>query len=125
MFGVFLSLDLFLFYVFWEVTLIPMYFLIGVWGHERRLYAAYKFFVYTMAGSLLMLVAIVSLVVEHQRQTGIYTFDLLRLYETRIPPAQEIWYFAAFALASRSRCRCGRCTPGFPMRTSRLRPQAR
>jgi len=99
MFGVFLSLDLFLFYVFWEVTLIPMYFLIGVWGHERRLYAAYKFFVYTMAGSLLMLVAILSLVVEHQRQTGIYTFDLLRLYETRIPPAQEIWYFAAFALA--------------------------
>jgi NADH-quinone oxidoreductase subunit M len=99
MLGVFLSLDLFLFYVFWEVTLIPMYFLIGVWGHERRLYAAYKFFVYTMAGSLLMLVAILALVVQHQRQTGIYTFDLLSLYATQIPPAQEIWYFAAFALA--------------------------
>jgi NADH-quinone oxidoreductase subunit M len=99
MMGVFASLDLFLFYVFWEVTLIPMYFLVGVWGHERRLYAAYKFFVYTMAGSLLMLVAIISLVLEHQRQTGVYTFDLLQLYATQIPPGHEMWYFAAFALA--------------------------
>ena len=99
MMGVFLSLDLFLFYVFWEVTLVPMYFLIGIWGHERRLYAAIKFFVYTMAGSLLMLVAILALVVEHQKQTGVYTFDILRLYATQIPPAQEVWYFAAFALA--------------------------
>jgi NADH-quinone oxidoreductase subunit M len=99
MMGVFLSLDLFLFYVFWEVTLVPMYFLIGIWGHERRLYAAIKFFVYTMAGSLLMLVAILALVVEYQKQTGVYTFDILRLYATQIPPAQEVWYFAAFALA--------------------------
>jgi len=99
MMGVFASLDLFLFYVFWELTLIPMYFLVGVWGHERRLYAAYKFFVYTMAGSLLMLVAIISLVLEHQRQTGVYTFDLLQLYSTQIPPGHEMWYFAAFALA--------------------------
>jgi NADH-quinone oxidoreductase subunit M len=99
MMGVFLALDLFLFYVFWEVTLIPMYFLIGVWGHERRLYAAYKFFIYTMAGSLLMLVAILALVLEHQRQTGTYTFDLLQLYATQVPAGQEIWYFAAFALA--------------------------
>jgi NADH-quinone oxidoreductase subunit M len=99
MMGVFLSLDLFLFYVFWEVTLIPMYFLIGVWGHERRLYAAYKFFIYTMAGSLLMLVAILALVFEHHQQTGTYTFDILSLYTTTLAPAQELRYFAAFALA--------------------------
>jgi NADH-quinone oxidoreductase subunit M len=99
MLGVFVALDLFLFYVLWEVTLIPMYFLVGVWGHERRLYAAYKFFVYTMAGSLLMLVAILCLVVEHQRQTGTYTFDLLQLYSTQVALGHEIWYFVAFALA--------------------------
>jgi len=99
MMGVFLSLDLFLFYVFWEVTLIPMYFLVGIWGHERRLYAAIKFFVYTMAGSLLMLVAILALVLEHQRQTGEYTFNLLHLYSTQVPAGHAPWYFAAFALA--------------------------
>jgi NADH-quinone oxidoreductase subunit M len=99
MMGVFASLDLFLFYVFWEVTLIPMYFLVGIWGHERRLYAAIKFFVYTMAGSLLMLVAILALAFEHQRQTGEYTFNLLRLYSTQVPAHQAPWYFAAFALA--------------------------
>jgi NADH-quinone oxidoreductase subunit M len=97
--GTFLSLDLFLFYVFWEVSLVPMYFLIGIWGHERRLYAAIKFVLFTLAGSLLMLVAILSLVVEHARETGIYTFDLLTLYGTDIDPAHQIWYFAAFALA--------------------------
>ena len=59
--GVFVSLDLFLFYVFWEVSLVPMYFLIGIWGHERRIYAAVKFFLYTMAGSVLMLAAIIYL----------------------------------------------------------------
>lgn len=77
MLGVFVALDLFLFYVFWEVTLIPMYFLIGVWGHERRLYAAIKFILFTMAGSLLMLVAIIWL------YTAAGTFDLLRLYAIR------------------------------------------
>ena len=59
--GVFSALDLFLFYVFWEVSLVPMYFLIGIWGHERRIYAAVKFFLYTMAGSVLMLAAIIYL----------------------------------------------------------------
>ncbi len=97
--GVFLSLDLFLFYVFWEVSLVPMYFLIGIWGHERRLYAAIKFVLFTLAGSLLMLVAILSLVVEHARATGIYTFDLLALYGADIDPVHQVWYFAAFALA--------------------------
>ena len=67
--GVFAALDLFLFYVFWEVSLVPMYFLIGIWGHERRIYAAVKFFLYTMAGSVLMLAAIIYL----YNKTG--TFD--------------------------------------------------
>ena len=111
MLGVFLSLDLFLFYVFWEVTLIPMYFLIGVWGHERRLYAAVKFFIYTMSGSLLMLVAILALVFEYQSQTGVYTFDLLKLYGMQVAPEHEMWYFAAFALAFAIK------VPMFPLHT--------
>src|SRR5690349_11523487 len=73
--GVFSSLDLFLFYVFWEVMLIPMYFLIGVWGGERRIYAAMKFVLYTMAGSVLMLVAIIALYFLHGNATGTYTFS--------------------------------------------------
>ena len=72
MLGVFVALDLFLFYIFWEAMLIPMYFLIGIWGHERRIYAAVKFFLYTMAGSVLMLVAF--LVVY--RATGVRSFDI-------------------------------------------------
>ena len=65
--GVFLAQDLFLFYVFWEISLVPMYFLIGIWGHERRIYAAVKFFLYTMAGSVLMLVAIIYLTIAPRR----------------------------------------------------------
>ena len=75
MIGVFVSLDLFLFYVMWEVMLIPMYFIIGVWGGERRLYAAIKFFIYTFFGSLLMLVAILVLVALVGLRTGIYSFS--------------------------------------------------
>jgi NADH-quinone oxidoreductase subunit M len=98
--GVFVSLDLFLFYVFWELMLIPMYLLIGVWGNPaRRIYAAVKFFIYTMAGSLLMLVAIMALYFLHGELSGDYTFDLLRLYGTPIPQATQLWLFAAFALA--------------------------
>ena len=63
--GVFMAQDLFLFYVFWEVSLVPMYFLIGIWGHDRRIYAAVKFFLYTMAGSVLMLAAIIYLYNKH------------------------------------------------------------
>ena len=81
MLGVFLSLDLLLFFVFWEVMLIPMYFLVGVWGGERRIYAAWKLILYTMTGSLLMLVAILYLVTLHNQQSGQLTFDLLRLYD--------------------------------------------
>src|SRR5438067_327296 len=81
MIGVFVSLDLFLFYVFWDAMLIPMYFLIGIWGYDRRIYAAVKFLLYTMAGSVLMLLAILGLAVLHSNQTGSYSFDLLQLYE--------------------------------------------
>jgi NADH-quinone oxidoreductase subunit M len=100
MIGVFVSLDLFLFYVFWEVMLIPMYLLIGVWGAPaRRIYAAVKFFLFTMFGSLLMLVAILVLYFYHQKVTGIYTFDLLKIYGLQIPFHMQFWMFLAFALA--------------------------
>ena len=100
MIGVFVSLDLFLFYVFWEVMLIPMYLLIGVWGSPaRRIYAAVKFFIYTMFGSLLMLVAILVLYFYHYSVTGIYTFDLEKLYQLSIPAGMQTWLFLAFALA--------------------------
>ena len=75
MIGVFVSLDLFLFYVFWEVMLVPMYFLIGVWGGERRIYAAMKFVLYTMIGSVLMLVAIIALYFMHGNATQEFTFS--------------------------------------------------
>jgi len=100
MIGVFISLDLFLFYCFWEVMLIPMYLLIGIWGSpNRRIYAAVKFFLYTMFGSLLMLVAILYLYFYNGTVTGIYTFDLLELYKLTIPYHIQVWLFLAFALA--------------------------
>ena len=76
MIGVFMSLDFFLFYVFWEVVLVPMYFLIGVWGGPRKLYAAIKFFLYTLAGSVLMLLGILTLYFEYATQFGHYTFEI-------------------------------------------------
>jgi NADH-quinone oxidoreductase subunit M len=99
MLGAFVALDLFLFYVFWEVMLIPMYFIIGVWGGPRRIYAALKFILYTMAGSLLMLVAILYLAYLHGGQKGEVTFSLLSLYQLAIPVQVQLWLFAAFALS--------------------------
>jgi NADH-quinone oxidoreductase subunit M len=99
MIGVFASLDLFLFYVFWDAMLIPMYFLIGVWGYDRRLYAAIKFLLFTMAGSVLMLIAILSLAVMHSTQFGQYSFDLLELQQLTIAPATQTLLFLAFAVA--------------------------
>ena len=99
MLGVFLSLDLFLFYVFWDAMLIPMYFLIGIWGYDQRVYAAVKFLLYTMAGSVLMLLAIIALAVLHKTATGTYSFDLLKLYALPIAPGTQTWLFLAFALA--------------------------
>ncbi|HSF07100.1 MAG TPA: NADH-quinone oxidoreductase subunit M [Methylomirabilota bacterium] len=100
MVGVFVSLDLFLFYVFWEAMLIPMYVIIGVWGGSARIYAAVKFVLYTMIGSLLMLVAILVLYFQHGAATGTYTFDVPALARWVVPPgsAQNLM-FAAFALA--------------------------
>jgi NADH-quinone oxidoreductase subunit M len=98
--GVFLALDLFLFFVFWEIVLVPMYFLIGGWGYERRVYAALKFFLYTMAGSALMLVGILVLVFLHARHTGVLTFDLVRLARDQSFAASTArWLFAAFSLS--------------------------
>lgn len=101
MLGTFLALDLFLFYVFWELMLVPMYFLIGVWGGVRRIYAAVKFFLYTMAGSVLMLLAIVTLYFLSGPGPGFQgrTFDLLEIMQTRVPSDLQAWLFAAFALA--------------------------
>ena len=97
--GVFVSMDLFLFYVFWEVMLIPMYFIIGIWGGERRIYAAVKFFIYTIVGSLLMLVAILVLYFYHGGLTGNYTFDLQALQQIQIPLGYQTWLFLAFGLS--------------------------
>ena len=99
MMGVFISLDLFLFYVLWDAMLVPMYFLIGIWGYDRRIYAAVKFILYTMAASVMMLLAILGMAWLHVTTTGSYSFDLLRLYDLKVPPHLQFWFFLAFALA--------------------------
>jgi NADH-quinone oxidoreductase subunit M len=97
--GVFLALDLFLFYFFWEMMLVPMYFLIAIWGHERRIYASVKFFLFTQASGLLMLLAILGLYFVHGRRTGVYTFDYLQLLHTPIPAPIGIWLMLGFWIA--------------------------
>lgn len=97
--GVFVALNLFLFYVFWEAMLIPMYFLIGVWGGPRRIYATLKFVLFTMLGSLLMLVAIFVLYSTYYKATGVYSFNLFDYYNLIINPHLQLWLFLAFALA--------------------------
>jgi len=99
MIGVFLALDFILFFVFWEVVLVPMYFLIGVWGGPRKLYAAIKFFLYTMAGSVLMLLGIFTLYFQHFHQFGVYTFEITRLINVNMPLHLEQWVFWAFFIA--------------------------
>ncbi len=99
MLGAFVALDLFLFYVSWEVMLIPMYLLIGIWGGQRRLYAAIKFVIYTMVGSLLMLVAIFYVYVVAGDVLGTYTTDLERISTVAFSYQAQVWCFAAFALA--------------------------
>ncbi|KAB2965441.1 MAG: NADH-quinone oxidoreductase subunit M [Thermoanaerobaculia bacterium] len=97
--GALVALDLFVFYIFWEVMLVPMYLIIGIWGGERRVYAALKFFLFTMAGSLLMLLAILWMAWTHGQLAGYWSFryeDLLRL---DLPLSQQLWLFGAFALA--------------------------
>lgn len=99
MIGVFLSLDLFLFFVFFEAILVPMYFIIGIWGGESRIYAAFKFFLYTAFGSALMLAGIIALAVTYTNEFGHTSFALPDLMEVSLGAGAERWLFAAFALA--------------------------
>jgi NADH-quinone oxidoreductase subunit M len=100
--GVFLAVDLFLFYFSWELMLIPMYFLIVIWGHERRVYAAVKFFLFTQFSGLLMLIAILALYFIHHQATGVYTFEYSELLGTPMSSGVELWimlgFFVAFAV---------------------------
>jgi NADH-quinone oxidoreductase subunit M len=101
MLGVFLAQDLFFFYIFWEFTLVPMYFMIGIWGGERRIYATVKFFLYTFAGSVLMLLAIIGLYVQHGQNT-FFLPDIVRDVQTRgfvLDPIVARWMFLAFFAA--------------------------
>ncbi len=110
--GVFLSLDLFLFFLFWEVVLVPMYFLIGGWGYERRVYATLKFFLYTLVGSALMLVGILTLAFLHEQETGRLTFDLVALARDQsIAGETARWLFLAFAASFAIK------VPVFPLHT--------
>lgn len=97
--GVFAALDLFLFYVFWEAMLVPMYFVIGIWGGPRRIYATIKFVLFTLTGSLLMLVAIIALYFINHAYTGLYTFSIPELSKLILPLKTQFWLFWAFALA--------------------------
>ncbi len=97
--GVFLSLDLFLFYFFWELMLVPMYFLISIWGHENRTYASLKFFIFTQAGGLLMLLSILGLYFIHGRAHGFYTFDYVLLLGTQLAPGTALWLMLGFFIA--------------------------
>ena len=99
MLGSLVAMDMVFFYMFWEAMLIPMYFIIGVWGGKRRIYATTKFVLYTVVGSLLMLVAAIVLYVFHYQQTGIYSTSVLDLYRVSSSGATQHWLFAAFALA--------------------------
>ncbi len=97
--GVFLALDLFLFYFFWELMLVPMYFLIALWGHENRSYASVKFFLFTQVGGLAMLLGILGIYFVHGRQTGMYTFDYSELLGTRMSPNTALLLMLAFLAA--------------------------
>ena len=110
MLGAFISLDMFLFYIFWEVMLIPMYFMIGIWGGKNRIYAAVKFFIYTMVGSLLMLVALIYLYFKGL-EAGFTNFSLLQFFNLQLPLSTQVWLFLAFALAFAIK------VPMFPLHT--------
>jgi NADH-quinone oxidoreductase subunit M len=111
MLGALIALDMVLFYVFWELMLVPMFLIVGIWGSENRIYAAVKFFIYTMVGSLLMLIAIIYLYWLTGEQTGTRTFDYVTMLALRIAPEVQIWLFIAFALAFAVK------VPMFPLHT--------
>jgi NADH-quinone oxidoreductase subunit M len=98
MLGAFMSLDFLLFFLFWEVMLVPMYFLIGIWGSDNRLYSAIKFFLYTLVGSVVMLLGILALYFYNHQVTGVYTFDVTQFHKMNIPADLQWWVFIAFFL---------------------------
>jgi NADH-quinone oxidoreductase subunit M len=98
MIGAFVSLDFLLFFLFWEVMLVPMYFLIGIWGSDRRLYSAIKFFLYTLVGSVVMLLGILALYFYNHSVTGVYTFDVTTFQRLNLPSNLQFWVFLAFFL---------------------------
>jgi NADH-quinone oxidoreductase subunit M len=98
MLGAFMALDFLLFFLFWEVMLVPMYFLIGIWGGGRRLYSAIKFFLYTMVGSVVMLLGILALYFHYHTLTGVYTFDVTAFQQMNVDPEVQKWIFLAFFL---------------------------
>src|SRR2546425_2143877 len=98
MLGAFMALDFLLFFLFWEVMLVPMYFLIGIWGSDRRLYSAIKFFLYTLVGSVVMLLGILALYFSYHTATGMYTFDITRFQGHTFPANLQWWVFLAFFL---------------------------
>jgi NADH-quinone oxidoreductase subunit M len=98
MLGAFMSLDFLLFFLFWEVMLVPMYFLIGIWGSDRRLYSAIKFFLYTLVGSVVMLLGILALYFAYHAQTAVYTFDVTKYHQFGFDPGLQWWVFLAFFL---------------------------
>src|ERR1041385_748967 len=98
MLGAFMSLDFLLFFLFWEVMLVPMYFLIGIWGSDRRLYSAIKFFLYTLVGSVVMLLGILALYFHNHSVTGVYTFDITEFHKLALPYNLQWWIFLAFFL---------------------------
>ena len=134
MLGVFVSLDLLVFYLFFEASLVPMFFLIGIWGGERRIYAAAKFFIYTAIGSLLMLVGIIALYFIHAQQVGFGTFDYVLLFDAlragRMSFANarrggSSGCFSRSPSRLRLKCRSSLSTHGCPTRTPKPRPPVR
>ena len=98
MLGAFMALDFLLFFLFWEVMLVPMYFLIGIWGSANRLYSAIKFFLYTLVGSVVMLLGILALYFYNHTLTGVYTFDITQFHRLNVPFELQWWIFLAFFL---------------------------
>jgi NADH-quinone oxidoreductase subunit M len=111
MIGAFVALDSLLFFLFWEVMLVPMYFLIGTWGGGRRLYSALKFFLFTLVGSVVMLLGILALYFYSHAVTGVYTFDITKFHELTVPSAMQTWVFLAFF------CGFAVKVPMFPLHT--------
>lgn len=132
MLGVFMALDLVLFYLFFEAGLIPMFLIIGIWGGANRVYASFKFFLYTFFGSVLMLVAMVGMYADAQttditvllnHEFAFETFSILGLQI--VGGLQTLFVLGVFLQVLQSKCRCGRCTLGCRMRTSKRQPRAR